>query len=111
MNTTRREAATVIEPVMVDDRGALVPDYTNATEHHESGWGIQPMAADEETARGRQAVVTRLKAMGPIDTKLDERGRVRYNGDLYEVEGTIRRWGSPTGHLAHVEAVLRRVEG
>lgn len=47
----------------------------------------------------------------PPDTALVSANRVRWSGTTYDVTGEVRRWPSPTGALAHIEADLERVEG
>jgi hypothetical protein len=47
----------------------------------------------------------------PPGTALVAANRVRWHGVLYNVSGDVRRWRSPSGRLAHIEADLERVEG
>lgn len=47
----------------------------------------------------------------PLDTPITAASRVRWNGVIYDVTGEVRRWSSPSGRLAHIEADLERVEG
>jgi hypothetical protein len=111
------ETVTVIRAAVVVERGDNMPDWVNATEHPLPGCRLQPMATDEVLFSGsgsggmaRDAVVTRWKLFGPYDADLTALDRVRA-GVVYEVDGQVQRWRSPTGRLAHIEVVLRRVDG
>jgi hypothetical protein len=56
-------------------------------------------------------VTTKWMLFAPPDTALVSANRVRWNGTTYDVVGDVRRWPSPTGRMAHIEADLARVEG
>lgn len=116
----KTETITVIRPTYITERGNQIPDWDNTTEHSVTGCRVQPMAGEEvlfsgagEGGQARDAVVSRWKIFGPDGAAmdLDEQDRVRHAGIVYEVDGYIQRWPSPTGVLRHDEAVLRRVDG
>jgi len=106
-----RISLTVVSPDWSDDRGASVPDWGKPIETDEEGWLIQPMSAVELTAAGRQGVVTALKGFGPADSVITEHDRVVIDEITYEVDGSVEHYASITGRLAHVEVILKRVEG
>jgi hypothetical protein len=109
--TLRTKSVTLITPALVTDRGVSVPDWGNATETVIQGCRWQPMVSDEETAQHRQGVVKRLNFFGPPDMALTAHSRVEVEGEVYEVEGSVRPWMSPSGNLDHIEAHLMRAEG
>lgn len=106
----KRDSVTIIRPNYVTERGDLVKSWTGATEHTETGWRVQPLVGDEVLG-DRDAVVRRWKGLGPPAADITEMDRVRHAGIVYEVDGAVQRWPSPTGLLAHTEVTLKLVEG
>lgn len=119
MISFKNQTVTVIRAAVIVERGDDMRDWSNATEHESPGWRVQPMATDEVLFSGsgggggtaRDAVITRWKGFGPYDADITAHDRVRHFGAVYEVDGQIQRWPSPSGGLAHTECVLRLVEG
>lgn len=118
MISFKNQTITVLRPTFVVERGDEVPDWSNPTQHLITGCRLQPMSADEVLFSGaggggtaRNAVVSRWKLLLPSGADITEHDRVRYADAVYEVDGFVQHWPSPTGALAHGEAVLRRVEG
>lgn len=112
------DTVTVIRPAWIVERGDEIPDWSSASEHQITGCRVQPMSGEEVLFSGsggggaaRDAVISRWKLFAPTGADITERDRVRHQGVVYEVDGSIQRWPSPTGTLAHTEAVLQRVEG
>ena len=56
-------------------------------------------------------ITSHLRVFGPPGMDVAATDNVEYQGTRYEVDGEPARWGSPTGRLAHVEVLLRRVTG
>lgn len=119
MISFKNQTITVLRPTLIVERGDEVPDWSlPPAQHLIAGCRLQPMSADEVLFSGaggggtaRNAVVSRWRLLLPADADLHEHDRVRYEGNDYEVDGLVQHWPSPTGALAHGEAVLRRVEG
>ncbi|MFG3338719.1 hypothetical protein [Glycomyces sp. NPDC048151] len=111
----KTEAITVLRPGSRIERGTPVPDWANATEHEVTGCRLQPASSERvlftSTGQARDAAVSTLRLFAPASADLDVRDRVRYQGVVYDLAGPPRRWPSPTGALAHLEAELRRAEG
>jgi hypothetical protein len=63
------------------------------------------------SAEIQERLTRRWVLYAPLDTALVTKNRVRWRGVVYEVTGDVRRWDSPSGRLAHLEADLERVEG
>lgn len=99
-------------PVAEDAYGNEVPDWAAAelAPVEVPGCRLIPEPGGEYTA-DRDATTTRWRLFAPVDADLRDTDRVRFYGDVYEIEGSVQRWRSPTGALAHLEALLRRTEG
>lgn len=74
------------------------------------GCSVQPTGATESTDRG-DLLVTRLTAYLPPGTDLVATDRVRWLGDVYEVDGEPARWRDDLATEDHVQAQLKRVQG
>lgn len=106
-----RDTVTVLRAPLVDDGyGNQVPDWSEPTRTDVPGCRLQPERAAEYVL-DREAVTTRWRLFAPEGTDLRATDRVEYAGVVYQVDGEPERWPSPTGRLAHVEALLRRTEG
>jgi hypothetical protein len=80
-------------------------DWDAATEIQVTGCSVQPVQGDEVTV-GRDTVVSRWRFYAPDGTDILASDRVRFEGDVYEVDGEVQRWDFPP--LSHVTALLRR---
>lgn len=117
----KNQTVTVVRAVdFIEERGDLFPDWSTAEEHQLDGCRLQPMASDEihftgtDDAEGgvaRTAIITRWRLFTPPSPDLNPHDRVRYDGVVYEIDGQVLDWPSPTGMLAHSEVVLKRVDG
>lgn len=106
-----QDTIAILRAGLVDDGyGNQVPDWSTPTSTSVPGCRLQPEQAGEYVL-DREAVVTRWRLFAPDGTDLRATDRVEHAGEVYEVEGEPERWPSPTGRLAHVEALLRRTEG
>ena len=47
----------------------------------------------------------------PAAADIRDTDRIEYEGVTYDIDGSVERWPSPTGRLAHIEARLVRTEG
>lgn len=92
-------------PTDDDDYGNPARDWDAATESEVTGCSVQPVQGDEETV-ARDTVVSRWRLYAPDSTDLLASDRVRFEGDVYEVDGEVQRWDFPP--LSHVTALLRR---
>lgn len=106
-----RDTVTVLDAALVTDGyGNPVPDWANATETEVTECRLQPERGTEYLT-DREAVTTRWRLFGPAGMPIQDTSRVRHNGIVYDVDGSVERWPSPTGALAHTEALLRRAKG
>lgn len=111
MISFKNQTVTVIRPNYIAERGNQVPDWTGASEHQVTGCRVQPTVGGEEQSTTRDAIVARWTLFAPAGADIDARDRVRHNGLVYDIDGELRNWSSPTGSLAHIEADLLRVKG
>jgi hypothetical protein len=92
---------------VTDRYGNDTLDWSDPTVTSISNCRVLPEAGTEILDR----VTRRWVLFAPPDTPLDSAHRVRWDGVIYGVIGEVRRWPSPSGALAHIEADLERVEG
>lgn len=82
-------------------------DWASPTVQIATSCRVLPVVGAEVLDR----VTRRWVLYAPPLTSLSSANRVRWAGEVYDVTGEVRRWPSPTGALAHIEADLTRVEG
>lgn len=83
-------------------------DWDNATEVPVTGCSVQPVTAPEYTV-DRINIATRWAAWLPAGTPVSGRSRVRWRGDIYDVDGDPQVWDfAPVGHVV---VNLRRSTG
>lgn len=82
-------------------------DWSTPTATAVDGCRLVPVPGNEVLDR----VTRRWTLFAPIGTDITAASRVRWGGVIYDVTGEVRRWSSPSGRLAHIEADLERVEG
>jgi len=107
MVTFHTETVDVLAAPSVTDRyGNQVLDWDTATVTTVQRCRVLPVAGvqvlDRETRR--------WILFAPPGTALISANRVRWGGADYDVVD-VRRWPSPSGAVAHIEADLERVEG
>lgn len=90
-----------------DRYGNDVTDWSSPTAATVEGCRLVPVPGDEVLDR----VTRRWVLFAPLDAAITATSRVRWAGVTYDVDGEVRRWTSPSGALAHLEADLSRVEG
>lgn len=106
-----RDSVTVLRAQVVEDRyGNESLDWSDPAEHEINECVLQPISGEETLSLDGNAVVSRWSFSGPKGADLTAMDRVTYQGETYEIDGYVRRWESPTGSLAHTEAMLKRVE-
>lgn len=93
-------------------RGAEVQDWTQATEFAIPGCSVQPRATTSDEAADRVAHATESCTVYlPPDADLRRGDRVKYDGDVWDVDGRVQSWPSPTGRVAHKVATIVMHEG
>lgn len=93
-----------------DDYGNPVRNWGSATQTTVAGCSVQPvqsMGMDPgEVTVNRQTTISRWRLYAPDGTDVQSTDRVRWDGDVYDVDGEPQRWDFPP--LSHVTALLRR---
>lgn len=102
----RQSVEVVTADTQLDRYGNNPPNWDSYTAVVVDGCRILPAQGGEALDRRTRDLVL----FAPPDTVLDGANRIRWDGVLFDVLD-VRRWSSPTGRLAHLEADLRRVEG
>lgn len=100
----------ILTATTATDHGNTILDWTNPTAVTQDGCRVQPVPGAEQLL-GRDEVVSRWRLLAPADAPLTAANRVRWAGVDYEVDGQVQAQPSPTGYLAHIEALLKRVDG
>lgn len=107
-----KDTVIVVRAATVADRyGNQVRDWATASRTDVPGCSVQPLDMAEQVSPDRDAVTTRWRLFAPAGVDVAATDRISWGGVDYEVDGDPQRWQSPTGGLAHLEVVLRRVEG
>lgn len=106
------DTVTVLRVGTATDRygDTVAGDWTSATATAITQCRIQPAAGPEDTV-DRDQITRRWLLFAPADADIRASDRVRWQGVDYDIDGELRRWNSPTGRLAHIEADLLRVDG
>lgn len=106
------DTVTVLRVGTTTDRygDTVAGDWTSATETVVARCRVQPAAGPEDTV-DRDQITRRWLLFAPPGADIVASDRIRHAGVDYDIDGEIRRWSSPSGRLAHIEADLLRVEG
>lgn len=101
-------SVTIVRPIGQDAHGDPLPG--DPTEDEVSGCSVQPSSSVELTD-GRDTVVSLWDAFLPAGTDVRATDQVRWNGQLYEVDGDPAPWDDDLGRAHHIEVRLRHVTG
>jgi head-tail adaptor len=111
-------SVTILRAAPVADRygseSSRQRDWSTATEtaaraHVQPGTG-QPGVSGETTG-DRDRVTTSIRVWLPAGTDITATDRIRYDGDVYEVDGQPLKWKPPRGRTTHIEVIARSVKG
>lgn len=101
-------------PEFADPKRKPARDWAAATTHLQDQVQVQPTTpSDLNIGDGTPATADMQRVIGQIDVHLDleEGDRVWYEGNQFELVGTVSHWLSPIhGGFHHDEAMLRRIE-
>ncbi|MBR2837777.1 MAG: hypothetical protein IKE55_03235 [Kiritimatiellae bacterium] len=105
------DSVTVVRPGARTVRGSTVPDWAAATEHVVDR--VQVTAAATQQDRDGRVVNVHESATlrAPYDADVRPGDRVRWGGEIYEVDGEVFHSKSPTGRVSSTRCALRRWEG
>jgi hypothetical protein len=98
---------TVLHPTTDTDDGYgnASPDWDTAQQSSVTGCSVQPIPGTENLL-DRDTIVSRWQMYAPDGTDLLATDRVVFDGDTYDVDGEVQRWGFPP--LSHIVCLLRR---
>lgn len=102
------QTVTVRRAGTASDHGNTIADWSAATEHTINGCSVQPAGGVEDPIN-RDSVTTLWHVYAPAGADVQDTDRIVVYGELYEVDGPVRRWA--TGLLDHVEFDLKAVTG
>lgn len=105
------ELTIVRAPVVVDRYGGNERDWDAAAQTVSTGWRVDPDEGLEHIDATRDAVITRLRALGPLDADVEASDRVLVDGDTFEIDGQPLRYRSPRNRVGHTALLLKRVTG
>lgn len=71
---------------------------------------VQP-AATSELDGDREAITTRWTWRMPAGADVIGTDRARWRGEVYQIDGDVQPWDSPTGALDHKVCSLSKVKG
>lgn len=101
------ETVEVLTAIAGTDRYGKASGWSNPSVVVVTGCRLLPIPGPEVLDR----LSRRWVLFAPLETALVSANRIRWHGQVYNVVGDVRRWRSPSGRLAHLEADLERVEG
>lgn len=105
-----KDIVTRIRPGAKESRGSIIPDWTTATEKDIGGCSMQP-ASTSLTQDGRVlGLLDEYTLFLPPDADVQAGDRIRYNGQVYEIDGDVRVQPAAL-RLDHIELRLRRYAG
>lgn len=75
-------------------------------------FAVAPTSSQEPSESGRDAVITGLTVLAPVDVVIDAKDRVLWNGIEYTVEGDVADWTTgPFNFKPGIQFNLKRVDG
>lgn len=105
------ETVTITRPAYVDERGTLVPDWSNASSHDVDGASVQPASTTEATGEPRFNAQLSATAWLPPDADVKKGDKLTWRGIVFSVYGLTMPWVSATGTLDHIVVQLRDYDG
>lgn len=102
------QTVTVKRPATVTDHGTAVYDYTDTTDHNETGVSVQPRAGNIDLI-SRYAVTTLYVVFAELTADVLDSDHVLHAGNEYAMDTPVQRF--ETGVLDHVEFGLKKVAG
>lgn len=97
-------------PLVTNDYGDQVRDWSNPVETVVKGCDVQP-GTTQEYLINRDQVTVAWTVYAPPGTDVTEYDRVVFNGTAYEVDGHPAQWDSYSGRQDYVEIILKDWNG
>ena len=95
-----KQTITRIRPGVKTSRGSTIPDWDNVDSLVIGGCSVQPGTTDLDG----------LTCYLPEGADVQEGDRIEYDGNVYTIDGSPRRWQGAF-NLSHVQINLRRWKG
>ena len=102
----------VFRAPLIDERGTAVLDWDNAEAHDIEGCSVQPSTSNTSNDSPRvNQFYDSLMAYIPYGADIKPGDRVEFLGKMFEVNGDVMLWRSPTGALSHGVVYLHSRNG
>jgi len=108
-----RDTMTIKRAALVEERGSLVYDWDNATEHVIKGCSVQPSDSSRDFNAREDNSTFRLHCFMPFKADIKEGDRVEVSicDGVFEIDGVPYIRQSPTGRVSSTQVDLVRWEG
>ena len=104
------QTVTRIRPAAKESRGSIIPDWSQATEKDIGGCSMQPASTSLSQDGRVLGLLDEYTLFLPPDADVMAGDRIRYNGQIYQIDGDVRIQPAPL-RLDHIEIRLRRHSG
>lgn len=105
------DTITRIRPGITSVRGSDIPDWGQASSLEIAGCSVQPAATSLSEDGRVLGILDGVTCYCPYDADVQGGDRIQFEGLTYEINGTPRRWRSPTGNRSHTQLNLVRWRG
>ena len=105
-----RDTITRIRPGETESRGSIIPDWSKATEKEIGGCSMQPATTTLSQDGRVLGLLDEYTLFLPPTADVKAGDRIRYNGQVYEIDGDVRIQPAAF-RLDHIEIRLRRRTG
>lgn len=107
-----KQTVTVIRPGTKTARGVEVYDWTTATTHTVANVSVQPASTSRNFASARVLNIEDAHTLyANPGADIQPGDRIEANGKVYEIDGDVEIWTSPTGRVSNLQFTLRRWAG
>ena len=104
------DTITRIRPGQKESRGSIIPDWSTATEKEIGGCSMQPASTSLSQDGRVLGLLDEYTLFLPADADIQAGDRVRFNGQVYEIDGEVRIQPAAL-RLDHIELRLRSHKG
>jgi hypothetical protein len=105
-----KQTITRIRPGSKVSRGSAIPDWDNVSTLTIGGCSVQPGTTDLSQEGRVLGILDGLTCYLPEGADVQEGDRIEYDGNVYTIDGSPRRWQGAF-NLSHVQINLRRWKG
>lgn len=106
-----KQTITVIRPSYVESRGSLIPDWDSVTETTIEGCSVQPASTTLDLDGRIAGISDGLTAFVPPDSDIKVDDRIKYENEVYTINGIPQHSISPSGAISSIKLFLKRWEG